>query len=312
MAAQRQESQLQAGVPFTWVDVSMLLVAVIWGVNAAVVKGAIIGWEPLAFNAIRFSGAALIIFLYVVLTDKGWRLARRDFGYVVLLGLVGNGIYQWLFMEGIARSTASNTALIIGMSPLVVTLWGAISGLDRMTAWIMSGTVVSLVGVVLVVLGQHGGFHFGGPTITGDLITFCAMLCWAAYTVYARPVIERVGSSLRVTAWAMLFGAVTNLLLGIPALTRQDFSLVTAKSIVGMSFSGLMALVVSYVIYAWAVRRVGGARTAIYLNLTPILGATVAWLFLGESWSLLQWLGALLAILGVTVAKMESFRPKAG
>lgn len=290
------------------VDVALLVVALVWGVNAAVVKVSLNGWNELAFNAIRFSAAAVLLFAYVALTDKQWRLQRRDLLGVVVLGLLGNGLYQWTYIEAISRTTASNTALIIGMSPLAVTLWGAIAGTDKLTAWVTGGTVISVAGVALVVLGQEGGFHFGGSTFVGDLIALASMLCWAAYTVYARPVIQRVGSSLRVTAWAMLMGAVTNLALGLPALLHQDYSLVTTGSVGGMAFSALFSLVFSYVVYAWAVGKIGGVRTAIYINLTPVIAALVAWLWIGEQWSVWQWAGAILVIVGVTVAKLESVK----
>lgn len=287
------------------VDVCMVSVALVWGINASVVKASLAGWDALAFNALRFAAAAVLIFFYVRFTDKNWRLSGGELWRVALLGLVGNGLYQWLFIEAIARSTASNTALMIGMSPLLVTLWGALAGTDRITRWLLGGTAVSIAGVCLVIWGQHGKFQFGAATITGDLIGLGATVCWAAYTVYARPVISRVGSSLRVTAWAMLFGALTNLLIGVPALLRQDWTTVTASSVMGMMYSCVMALGFSYIVYAWAVQRIGGARTALYVNLVPLFAATVAWLYLNERWTAPQWAGAILVIVGVSVARLE-------
>ncbi len=286
----------------------MLSVAVIWGINASVVKGALAGWGPLAFNAIRFTAAALATIGYVRWTDPQWRLSKQDFWRVALLGLVGNGLYQWLYIEAISRTSASNTSLIIGAAPLVVTLWGAMAGTDRVTSWLLGGCAISVAGVGLVIAGAKGGLGFGGATMVGDLIAVGAMLCWAAYTVYARPVINRVGSSLRVTAWAMLFGAVTNLIVGAGALPRQDWSAVSGLSVLGMAFSALLSLAYGYIIYSWAVKRVGGARTALYSNLTPLIAAAGAAMFLGEHWSPLQWAGAVLVVIGVTVAKLEPQR----
>lgn len=287
------------------VDIAMLSVVLIWGINSPIVKFSIHGWDPLAYNAIRFTAAAVVTFLYVAFTDKDWRLKPGDFWYVAILGLVGNGIYQTLYVESISRTTASNVSLIIAMSPLVVTIWGGLSKIDKVTAWVVSGTLVSVVGAILVIAANEGGLRFSGETFIGDLLAVGSMLCWGAYTVYAKPAINRVGSSLRVTAWAMLFGALTNLVIGIPALIRQDYAAATGLSLAGMTFSFLMSLAVGYVIYAWAVQRVGGARTAIYLNLSPIIAALSAAVLIGESWTLWQWVGAVLVVAGVTVAKLE-------
>lgn len=294
---------------FTAVDLALVGVAFAWGTNASVLKGALTGWDPLAFNALRFGAAALLTFTYMWVTDPDWVLSRADLGRVALLGLIGNGLYQWLFIEAIHRSTASNTMLFLGLSPLVVTLWSAGAGLERMTAWVLGGAAISLSGVALVLLGQEGGLRFSAASVTGDLFGFAAMLCWAAYTVLARPIIARVGSSLRVTAWAMLFGASTNLLISFSSLRTQNFATAPGISWIGMGYSALVALVFGYLAYTWGVKQLGSARASVYINLVPIIAAAVAWVMLGETWTAWQWAGALLVILGVTAAKMESARP---
>lgn len=308
MAVSSRQVPAGAGAPLSVVDLAMVGVALIWGINASVVKFALRGWDPMAFNAVRLIIAAAMIFAAVRLMEGQWRLERRDILPVMLLGLVGNGLYQWLFIEAISHSTASNIALMIGLSPLMVTLGAALTGLERMTGWVMSGTALSVAGVALVIAGQQGGFQFSGGTLLGDMMGLVAAACWAAYTLFARPVIARVGSAQRVTAWAMACGAFANLLFAVPALAAQPLDRITSLSWFAMVYSAMMALAVGYLIYTWAVRRVGGARTAIYLNLTPVFAAVVAGIALGESWTLLQWTGAITAICGLTVAKLEALR----
>ncbi|MDF2627266.1 MAG: hypothetical protein K0R39_1097 [Symbiobacteriaceae bacterium] len=291
--------------PAVTVDAALISVALVWGINASVIKSALVGWNPLAFNAIRFSAAAVLLFLYVRLTDKDWRLSRADFWRVAVLGLVGNGLYQWLYIEAVPRTSASNISVIIAMSPLLVTLSGMLTGMERRSGWIMAAAVASVTGVVMVILGEPGGFHLGGPNLKGDLISLAAMVCWASYTAYARPVIDRVGSSVRVTAWAMLFGAVSNMIIGIPGLLQQDFGAISAASVGGMTYSALGSLLFGYVVFAWGVGRIGGARTAIYTSLTPVFAAIIAGLFYGESWSVVQWTGAAISVVGVALTKYQ-------
>ncbi|MGE5675936.1 MAG: DMT family transporter [Mycobacterium leprae] len=291
---------------FSVVDLSMVAIALIWGINAPVVKGSMVGWDPLAYNALRFAAAAIVLFVFVVSTDRNWRLRGKDLWAVIVLGAVGNGVYQYLFIAGMARAAAANISLIIDMAPLAVTLWSGLTGLDRINRWIAGGAVLSVAGVVMVALGGDGGLHLSGSALVGDTMALGAMICWAAYTVYAQPLMERVGSSLRVTAWTMLVGAAFNLAIGVPALLRQDYHVVTWLSAGGMAFSALFSLVVSYVVYAWAVTRIGAVRTAIYLSLVPILAALFAWVMIGERWVLMQWAGSILVVFGVTVAKLES------
>ncbi|HYF91499.1 MAG TPA: DMT family transporter [Symbiobacteriaceae bacterium] len=288
------------------VDLALVLVALIWGINAPIVKASLAGWDQLAYNAIRFPSAAVLLFLYVVWTDKGWRLTRKEFWHVALLGLIGNGLYQWMYIEAMPRSSASNVSVIIALSPLVVSVWGMVTGIERRSLLVVGAAAASVSGGAMVILGGPDGVHLGGPTLVGDLIAVAAMLAWGAYTVYSRPVINRVGSSLRVTAWAMMFGAMTNFLIGIPSLLHQDFAAVTAASVAGMTYSALLSLLVGYVLFNWGVSRIGGARTAIYISLSPIFAAVVAMLFLHEIWSPVQWIGAAFVIGGVALSKIAN------
>jgi drug/metabolite transporter (DMT)-like permease len=48
---------------------------------------------------------------------------------------------------------------------------------------------------------------------------------------------------------------------------------------------------------------VGGARTAIYSNLTPVVATVVSWLLMGERLAPLQILGAGVVITGILLAR---------
>jgi drug/metabolite transporter (DMT)-like permease len=69
---------------------------------------------------------------------------------------------------------------------------------------------------------------------------------------------------------------------------------------------GVFSWIIASWLFAWAVARIGGARTAIYTSLTPVFAAVIAGVFLHESWSTLQWIGAAGVVVGVALAKLES------
>src|SRR5213082_3065411 len=98
---------------FGLTDVLLFVMAVIWGVNFVVVKYATTVFNPVAFTGLRVSTAAA--FLWIVAFASGRRLLpRRDAIALLLLGALGNGIYQLFFVHGVARTRAGNAALIVG------------------------------------------------------------------------------------------------------------------------------------------------------------------------------------------------------
>ncbi len=290
------------------VDGALVLVAFIWGANASVVKTSLIGWDPMAWNGLRFILGSALMGGMLIWRERQWRLRRELIGPLVMLGLVGNTLYQTFFIQGVALTTASNTALILGTSPVVVTVWSAISGHERVSRHLWVGVAASMLGLVLVVLGKSGGITAGIQTLPGDLLIIACMLSWAAYTVYVRRVQSKAPSPLYVTGWAMLIGALVLCVITLPNILAQDFHTVPPGSWLGMVYSAGLGLVVAYSLYGWGVERVGSTRASIYINLVPVIAAAVAWGVLGERWTLTQWVGALLVLGGVSFDRLRSLR----
>jgi hypothetical protein len=107
----------------------------IWGVNFSVVKGALADFSPLSFNAVRFGTASLILLSLLWLRERNLGIRKKDVGYFVMLGLIGNTAYQLFFINGIALTTATNSSLILATTPIFIVLFGAAPRLqgDRRT-----------------------------------------------------------------------------------------------------------------------------------------------------------------------------------
>ena len=101
---------------------------VVWGVNFAVVKRALATFPPLGFNALRFVLASL--FVLAVLRSRGalQRPEARDIPRFIILGLVGNVLYQLAFILGLERTRAGNASLMLSLSPMFTALLSAASG----------------------------------------------------------------------------------------------------------------------------------------------------------------------------------------
>src|SRR3954463_4402798 len=84
-------------------DLLLFTMAVIWGINFVVVKYATHIFNPVAFTGLRVGTAAA--FLLAVAFARGrFTLPRRDVIRLLLLGVIGNGLYQLFFVHGVART----------------------------------------------------------------------------------------------------------------------------------------------------------------------------------------------------------------
>jgi drug/metabolite transporter (DMT)-like permease len=280
----------------------LFLMVLIWAFNFSVVKAALAELPPLAFNALRFPLASL-----VVLAALRWRgsvpLPRREHRLrIALLALLANVVYQVFFIFGLDRTRAGNASVLLAGTPVLTALFSAWAGHEQLSgrAWVGVGGAV--IGMALIVVSGGGELGFGVETVAGDLLMIGASLAWALYTVGARDVIAEYGP-VPVTAWTLWIGSLGLLVLGAPALARLDWGAVSLAAWGGVAYAGGLGIGLAYLIWNTGVHRIGNTRTAMYSNLVPVVALLVAWAWLGEQPLPWQVVGAAVIIGGITLAR---------
>ena len=287
-----------AGLPLT--DLTMILVAVIWGVNFPVTKLTLNELSPLAFAALRFTGAALVLWIIWRVREGTKSIPLATLKKLLLLGVIGNTIYQIAFTYGIKLTSAANGSLLIAITPALVAAFGTILGIERIRRTGVIGIALAISGVVFVLLSK--GLSFSRDELLGDLLMLgCAIAC-TIYTLGVRSLSNEL-SSLSITTWSMISAVPGLLLVGLPDILRLSWGTVSLGAWSGLIFSMLLSLVLSYLLWNESVRVAGSNRTAIYGCAVPLVAALSAWPTLGEVPTWLQGVGALLIISGVLLTR---------
>jgi drug/metabolite transporter (DMT)-like permease len=302
-------------------DALLLLMVLIWAGNYSLVKWVFSEMPPMAFNALRLLAASAV---YVA----GWslsqrlamggngagrhahaaasvlsvetRLTRHDWLKLAFLGVVGHCAYQLCFINGLARTTVANSALISGCTPVVIALLSAWRGHERVTRTHWAGALLSLFGLYLV---AGRGARISGESLAGDLLILVSVGCWAVYTVFSRGLLRR-HSPLIVTSATMVVGTALFVPLATPELTRVAWEHVTPAVWLTIVGSAVLALNGAYLIWYTAVQRLGSARTSVFSNLVPIGAMIVAAVALGERIDTTKWTGAAAVLGGVLLTRL--------
>lgn len=279
----------------------LLLMVVIWGANFSVAKVALATVPPLAFNALRFPFAALAVLVLLRLRGPIPLPEPADVSRIVVLGLLGNVLYQQFFIFGLHHTNAGIASVLLAGTPILTALVSAALGHERVRprAWI--GVAATFFGILLVVR-QNGAMTDGGGTMVGGLLMIGASVAWAAYTVGARPLLARYGA-LRVTAWTLWVGTTMIVLIGLPQALSLPRSTFTPEVWLAVLYAGALSIGIAYMIWYNGVRVIGNTRTAAYSNMVPVVALAVAWLWLGEVPSAGELLGSGIIIGGVTLAQ---------
>ncbi len=274
--------------------------AVIWAVNFSLIKYATQVIPPLAFTGLRVWLAASLLLAIAALRRRSWP-TRNDIIALMLLGVIGNGIYQILFIEGLSRTRVGDAALMVAAAPAFIAVASRIRGIERLRRRALAGVALSVCGVALVVLGSAHNDH-SNATLLGTLLVFIGVLCWTTFTVLMQPLVTRV-DPIQLSALTMTGGAIPLLLASPRALAHTHWESVGPAAWGSLLYASVISMVIAYLFWYRGLRVLGPTRTAVYGNLQPVFAIAVAWLVLNESPTVWQGVGTATILTGLFLTR---------
>ncbi|CAN7737597.1 DMT family transporter [Variovorax sp. LjRoot84] len=264
------------------VQATLIGAMAIWGLNVAAVKVLTGVFDPTTVAALRMLVACAALSLIVLVKRCGLpSLSWRQCGAIVVCAVLMVYLNQILFAQGLLRSTATNGALIMALSPLVSALLAAVAFRERLTLMRLVGVLLGFAGVAAAVLSHPGaGLSSAGA---GDLMLVAAVVSFAA----GGAIVQRLAKQLHplTNSWAIY--VVGSFLLAVHATLESraigfDGLFPGWRPWAFILFSGVMATALSNLVWNRAIARIGVARTAVFLYWVPVFGVGFAAVLLGE------------------------------
>jgi drug/metabolite transporter (DMT)-like permease len=282
------------------VDAALLTMALFWAANMIVLKWLLGALAPPALSSIRFGLVALIGFGVLAVKGGPWKVERRDVPRLLIAAVTGITLYQILFMEGLARTSAFVSNLMQGTEPLfaLILLWLTGSTVLR-RQW--AGVLVALVGAVLFFLQDASGqlaLAFG----RGDSLNITSAISFAVYGLTIGPLFERYPGRT-IMALTMGVGTLPLVVWSWPAIGSTDWTALSPGVWGALLFSSLLPVYVGYWIWNWAIAEKGLAHASLYIFVDIVVTGVFAWLFLGERFGFVRLLGAAVILAGVRLAR---------
>ena len=202
-------------------------------------------------------------------------------------------------------TTATNTSLIVCSCPLFAMLLVAIvyRHTERITKMQALGSDVACLGMAIVVLNGHFVLHLSP---LGDLLAFAACLCWAVYSLLAKPATERY-SSIFVTRKVFFYGLLTIIpyyILKPSEANIFSFSIFNFQLsiILNLLFLSVVASMLCYLLWNWVIGKLGAVVATNWVYFNPITTIIFAWWLLNEQITVWFLLGSALILLGMYLA----------
>jgi drug/metabolite transporter (DMT)-like permease len=171
--------------------------------------------------------------------------------------------------------------------------------------------LMSFVGVGLTIRGGGDGFQLAWDSVRGDALTLVAAALSGASAVLSKRLLSRY-SALRVMSMSMLGGSLFLVVVSAPQMVAEEWAHLSWGTWLALAFSAVPAAGLAYVIWFKSIREIGASKTVIYNNLIPPVAILIALTTLGERFTPVQALGALVILMGVALtrfAQAKAIRP---
>jgi len=281
-------------------------VMLLWGSNVIIGRYIAGDWSPFALSVWRW-GVALVLLLPFTLVPA-WRhraVIRHHWRLLLILGVLGVGLFNTMLYVALNYTTAINVALINSTTPIAILLLARVLIGARMSPRVIAGVALGLIGAALIITrGDPLSVLSLGFNI-GDIIQSVAVVCWALYSV----LLQRHPMRMPPLVLQLVL-----IVVGIPVVTLIFLVMPTVGAAMprhGWDWALVLYLAVavslgSTLLWYLSVRSVG-ARVAGFFNyLTPPIVAVLSMIFLDEHLRPFHAVGFVLILGGILVATLSA------
>jgi drug/metabolite transporter (DMT)-like permease len=279
--------------------VKLILTTLFWGGTFVAGKLAAENVGPFSIGFLRFTIASMLLLgLTWKIEGRLPPLRKYQILPIILLGLIGIGLYNVMFYKGLKIIEASRAALIIATCPIFITIFSAIFLKEKITPLKALGIAISVCGATVVISKGDMSRIIDGGIGRGELYIFCCVLSWATYSLIGKGVMKEL-SPLTAVSYSAAVGAIA---LFVPACFEGligNIAHQSARDWLCISYLGVFGTVIGFVWYYQGVERLGPTKAGLFINFVPIFGILSAFLILRERVTFSLAVGAVLVISGV-------------
>ena len=273
-------------------DISLMLVAIIWGSTFVIVKGELSHVGPMTFVTLKFAFAflAMVAVTRRSLLRTGWR--QLSAGLLIGVFLYGGFALQ---TAGLGYTTASKAAFITGLCVVMAPLFAHLLLGHRPTPQAILGVGLATAGLAL--LSLTGDLR---PAI-GDLLVLGCAASFALHIVAISRFAPRMDAMVLTT---VQIGFVTVAGAAAMVVMEPTATLPGPSTIAAAGLLGVVATAFAFSVQNRVQVFTTPTHTALMLSLEPVFGAMFAYLLAGERLAPQQLLGCGLMLAGMLAAEI--------
>lgn len=228
------------------------------------------------------------------------RPTRRQWVSIVTIGVLWFGIYNVALNAGERHVDAGTAVMLIQVSPVLVALLAATFLHERFTAYLGLGLALAFGGIALIATAS--GDERGDRSVLGVLLCLVSAVVYAVSLVLQKPLVARL-QAVHVTWLACTVGAVV--CLPFAGQLVDDVRHASAADAWWVVYLGVFPTAIAFTTFAFALRHMSASNLGVTTYLVPPITIVMGWLLLDETPPAMAYVGGVLALVGVAVARRK-------
>ena len=256
----------------------------------------------LSFSRIFFT--ACILLLLAFFNKKRERIEKKDYGLLMVAGLLGVTLNQTFSIIGISSTNPIHSSLLIMSTPIIVSVLAAIFLKEGFGGNQIIGLILGLAGACLLIMTRSVTQTANPATLFGDGMILAGSVCYSTYLILMRRISQKY-SPITILRFVFLFGAMFSLPISLKSFAVADWQAFEGWDWFAIFYIVVLGTLGANLMMNWGVQQWGPSKTGMFVYFQPLFGTLGAILLMGESFSLATAVAGILIIGGVWISSLK-------
>ena len=257
-----------------------IFICILFGGNPVAIKFCLTGLGSFTAAGIRFSIAAIVIFIWAKYKKIPLKINQKQWGQVLILAAIFV-VQLSCFYMGMDKTTASHGALISNVLPFIVlVLAHFFIPEDTISFKKGIGITLGFIGVLLLFFDEQ---DLTGELRKGDLIVLVAVFMWSSSAVYVKRIISQY-NVVQITIYPMVLG-IPFFFLGGYLWDDQMIRMINPTVVKAVLYQSLVTASFGFIAWNTLLQKFGATALHSFIFIMPLVGVLFGVVLLGEAFT---------------------------
>ena len=256
---------------------------------------------------LRMFIAGLLFWIASLFVERQ-KVSLSDLLKLMVCGLCGIAINQYLFIVGLSVTSPVDASVIVTSTPIFVMIFAAFILKEPITLLKCGGVFMGAMGAIWLIISA-GGDSGARSSIWGDMLALISSFIYSFYFVISKPLAQKY-SAVTMMKWMFLFGFIALIPFNYRSVfffegVRADLDF---KAIGAIFYVCVFATFLAYFLIPMAIKRIRPTTASMYNYIQPITSSAIAIIAMQDAFSIQKLLAATMIFAGVFMVTKSKAR----